>query len=367
MLHGQKSKQRLLTRYNAWMLVGTALRYAYAIGLHVGKEDPSTLALGDESLARTWWSLYSLEQTLSTITGRPSMTIDAVDPIPLPISATEEQVTIDREPDCQVYEGGSCFVPLHQGQFYTQSGPHLLVTEPGPMDSDNGCYFKATAELAVITRSILNSLYSAPRTGKSGWETQQNISRLGQLLDRWMLSLPKDVDFRLSVNDDTRFNRKRALIGFQAYSATILLTRPCIGAYEPSREEGSEPSFAERMENKCIEAAQMIVDLLPGEPSSHLVYKKGPWWCIIHHLMQAISVLLLTLSQARIRSQKVLVMVRYIEKAGLHLRALSDPTAQRGWSLIGSLMAPVMRRLDLSDVWQGSRVRRPLSIQQLVV
>jgi hypothetical protein len=64
-------------------------------------------------------------------------------------------------------------------------------------------------------------------------------------------------------------------------------------------------------------------------------------------------------------SQKVLVMVRYIGKAGLHLRALGGPMAQRGWSLIEKLMTPVMRRLDLSDVWQGSCVRRPLSIQQL--
>jgi hypothetical protein len=100
-----------------------------------------------------------------------------------------------------------------------------------------------------------------------------------------MLPLPKGVDFRVPVNDGTTSNRKRALIGFQAYSTTILLTRPCIGAHEPSREEGSEPSFAERMENKCIEAAQMIVDLLPAEPSGHLVYEKGPWWCIIVHLM----------------------------------------------------------------------------------
>jgi hypothetical protein len=105
MLPGQKSKQRLLIECSAWLLVGTALRYAWAIGLHVGKEDPSAPALGDESLARTWWSLYSLEQTLSTITGRPSMTIDAFDSIPLPISATEEQATINREPDCQVCEG----------------------------------------------------------------------------------------------------------------------------------------------------------------------------------------------------------------------------------------------------------------------
>ncbi|XPS72533.1 hypothetical protein M3J09_004695 [Ascochyta lentis] len=350
----------------AWTMIGAALRYAYGTGLHLCIEDPPTPAVGQDSLACTWWSLYTLEQTLSTITGRPSMTIDSVHSVPFPMSAMEEQTSTVTEPDYQACKGGMCLISPNQGWPYSNIGPVYVGTVARSMEADCGLYLKATAGLSTITRSILITLYSTTSAVKSAGETQQDMIRLGQRLDQWVLSLPQKLGLCGSIRGSIRLTRERVLISFHAYSARILLTRPCIRTCGTSREEGLEPSFAERMANSCIEAAQMIVDLLPDEPSSDFIYTMGPWWCVVHHLMQAVAVLLLGLSYACVRSQKGPMLIRCVRKVGLHLRASRNPVSQRGCDVIDKMTELLTRRwsLDVAEDWQPAR--RPLSIQELV-
>ena len=56
-----KSPGDSLTGFRAWIMVGTALRCAYGLGLYVREGIPFTFTMGQESLVRTWWSLYSHE------------------------------------------------------------------------------------------------------------------------------------------------------------------------------------------------------------------------------------------------------------------------------------------------------------------
>lgn len=45
-------------------------------------------------------------------------------------------------------------------------------------------------------------------------------------------------------------------------------------------------------------AAKSISDLLPDMVVLDIIwiYTNGPWWCIVHHLMQAITILTLSLT-----------------------------------------------------------------------
>jgi len=51
------------------------MRMGLALGMHVKNDDPTATVVKKEHLARMWWGIYSLEQVVSTIIGRPSIGI----------------------------------------------------------------------------------------------------------------------------------------------------------------------------------------------------------------------------------------------------------------------------------------------------
>jgi hypothetical protein len=52
-------------------MVGTAIRLAIALGMHLRNEDENTSPKKKETQIRMWWSLHSLESLLGALTGRP--------------------------------------------------------------------------------------------------------------------------------------------------------------------------------------------------------------------------------------------------------------------------------------------------------
>jgi hypothetical protein len=167
---------------------------------------------------------------------------------------------------------------------------------------------------------------------------------LGSHLDNWELSLPKEFNFRRSTNDTTQLSRERLRFGSQACSARILLTGPCLDALGEDWEQCIEASFARRMRNICFEAARMVVDFLPKTPSSGFIYDQGPWWCVAHHLMQAISVFLLGLSYSSIELRDTTMLLQCTRKVGQWLQAMHDPVAQRAWIVVEVLIEAVTNR-----------------------
>jgi hypothetical protein len=95
-----------------------------------------------------------------------------------------------------------------------------------------------------------------------------------------------------------------------------------------------------------------IVDFLPNETNPHFVYDQGPWWCMIHYLMQAVSVFLLSLSYHSSTSQDSILWIYYVRKVVRWLRAMQEPVAERAYSVALSLFETVAKSysLDLSDL-----------------
>ncbi|KAK7883596.1 hypothetical protein LTR67_011095 [Exophiala xenobiotica] len=73
--------------YNAraWTLLGSAIRHAVSLGLHLKVTDASMGPSEQSERAKIWYSLYTLEVLLAEITGRPkSITVtDATIPVDL--------------------------------------------------------------------------------------------------------------------------------------------------------------------------------------------------------------------------------------------------------------------------------------------
>lgn len=335
---------------SAWTIIGIALRFAYALGLHVRNEDPSATAAKRETLVRTWWSLYSLERTLSIITGRPSIIVDSCCSVPLPMPVAEEQISDQMEAAYRMSKGSSTsFV----------SNPHSWPNGPidpprtpvglGTAEANSGSYFKAAVQLSVITQSILTSLYTASTIIKSAAENQHEMAQLGQRLDQWVLSLPREFNFQEPITGASMtFSRERMLLAFRLCGARILLGRLCLNPRRQAWREGNEATFARRMGNSCIEAAKTIVDFLPDEPNPHFIYDQGPWWCVVHHMMQAVSVLLLGLSYPASTSQDSMLLIHYVKKVIRWLQVMQDPVAEKAYRVAINSFETVSRRYPVA-------------------
>lgn len=309
----------------------------------------STSVGSRESLVRTWWSLYSLERTLSIITGRPSVNCDSCCSVPMPMPmAIPEWLSNDAEPIvCHGQDSKAFFSTRSTTELSSDESldHHRTSTSVNTTGANSGSYFKATVQLATITQRILVSLYSVSTTMRSPEELQQNTHQLAKRLDQWVASLPTVFNYdeppSMSRQD---FVRERMLLGFQLCSARILLGRPSLTNLEQSWTNNHKPSFAGDMANSCIESAKGIIDFLPDNPQLDCWYDKGPWWCIVHHMMQAISILLLGLSHPTVRSHDTVSLMQYIKKALCWLQSMPDPVAQRAYRIAFDLFANVSKR-----------------------
>jgi hypothetical protein len=231
----------------------------------------------------------------------------------------------------------------------------LASAGPEVACANSGSYFKASAQLSSITQSILTSLYSASVVTRFTGRVQQDVAHLRTLLDEWVVALPAEFNFQApSPSPGSLFIRERMILGFQLCSARMLLTRPSLSRhYEPRREE-DRTSFTDCMATSCVEAAKMVIDFLPDVPDPFFIYNHGPWWCIVHRMMQAMSVSLLGLSSALSISLESQVLTVYVKKTMLWLRNMPGVVAERAYSVALKTSNGVFRRLSL-DVFETER------------
>ena len=353
---GVKPKGRLANSSRAWTLVGVALRSAYSLGLHVRNEDPSANASKRETLVQTWWSLYSLERILSIITGRPSIIVDSCCSVPLPMTIPGEESTAEAE---TTHGMRTVTAPLSDSPTLSASSniaanpPHMAIGSR-TTDANSGSYFRAVVQLSIISQNILTSLYSAGTMIRSPSEIQQDTSLLGQRLDQWSSSLPPEFRSHEGLREPhDMFVRERMLLRFQLCTARILLTRPCLNARRQPWKDAGDAGFSRRMADSCIEAAKTIVASLPDEYNPQ-VYEQCPWWCLVHHMMQAISVCLLGLSYPTSTSCEPTMMIRCIRKVIRWLQAMKGPVAERAHRVAITCFEDLARRydVDISDLWK---------------
>jgi hypothetical protein len=217
-------------------------------------------------------------------------------------------------------------------------------------EPNSGSYFKAVIMLSIIVQDISSLLYSAATIIRPSEEIQLQVIHLNQRLDQWTSLLPREFNFQISdMQSDTIFVQERKILGFQLCSARMLLTRPYLSGKRQLHQEHEEAGFSNSMGNICIQSAKAVVDLLPDILSARFIYDQGPWWCIVHYMMQAVAVLLLGLSHPFSMSYTKTTIVQCIGKIIQHLQFMQDSIAQRAFKVALELFDTVTRR-GLSDV-----------------
>ncbi|KAK7513248.1 fungal-specific transcription factor domain-containing protein [Phyllosticta citriasiana] len=273
----------------AWVMVGSACRHAVALGMHLRTEVPSIPTVQKEKRVCVWWSLHRLDHVLCEITGRPPAInhLFASVPVPTPLERDNVSPALDR----MSLDGRE----RKEGR-HPKDGMHIKDSEMD--DVQMTICFRHHVLLGLIAQKAIVKLYSAATVTESWEAARDSIVALSKEIDQWYSNLPPKYQFYHNSTPATL--RERTLLGFSFYSTKILLNRPCLCRIDVRMKNIGEHSKVvnDERSRECVRAARSMADLLPdgAEPDVLWLYCNGPWWCIVHHLMQAITVFMLELA-----------------------------------------------------------------------
>ncbi|EWZ46232.1 fungal-specific transcription factor domain-containing protein [Fusarium oxysporum Fo47] len=217
-------------RHSACTLVGSAMRLATVMGLHLNIGDTY---LADPELRehriRVWWSVYILDRLLSSKIG-------------LPLLISDEDISVD-----------------------LPSNSPALTSE----DFGDHSHFLAIVRLAKIAGNISRSLYV--RTPQRGTFLQR-VARIREELDHWKGELPDQVKADFSRTDETEDHSQSAISRLKVSfnQLFILATRPAllfcfrrqVDEAAAASRENPLPDAAREAAEACVSAARQSCQLL---------------------------------------------------------------------------------------------------------
>lgn len=235
----------MLISYRAWNMTGTAMRAAIGLGLHTHSQT-STLEPHRRQLAiQTLWTLYNLDNFISSITGRPNMLRieDITTALPSEISGQQ---------------------------------PPKDIVQPSP-------FLDMQVRMATITQRVLTKLYTEQREARSWSRIHTIIPTLLGELDAWAQEAM--LDSLELVNSMVDHEVQQTTMKKQYCRIKILITRPALRRIELCFHHGTEDFTAFDLETAeaCIMTAHDVAALFPQEINLRIMYETGPWWHIAHN------------------------------------------------------------------------------------
>ncbi|CAI7622992.1 unnamed protein product [Penicillium pancosmium] len=335
----------------AWRISALAVRSAINLGINMKNTSLSTPDTFKESRYRVWWCLYTLEHTLGIMTGRATCILDRTFTTPLPIPFEENQW---QKPEVVGILNNARLRDDRINKVMTSARVRYLPLNPtgskeathNSLSHDNswvkslspsfGLVYLYYCDLTIITQEIVNKVYFLDRV-MVPWEHIKNrIVELRSRIDQWYKSLPSTLDFKTKSNDDSDQLRCQLALAFHFYSARIMLGRACPHRSETQRRSLAGGSFSDEMAALSLESAMEMLALISDEPSPIQLYEISPWWCLLHYLMQAATVLLLELSFGSVHMpERKQNLIELTKKSVRWLYAMSEHSvaSQRAWQL----------------------------------
>ncbi|OQD84555.1 hypothetical protein PENANT_c012G01330 [Penicillium antarcticum] len=337
----------------AWRMCGIAVRSAQAMGIQLRDESPSTSNLSKEARYRLWWGLYLLNNLVSGITGRPfgMQRADCATPLPVPYREEEfgeehvMQLLTNSEsrrilmsslhfqlPRKDMLDSPIAQTPIHVASREEGRNEQARATAAQYLSMKASLYFTYSVDLAAIMEEAIGTLFSQIAAPRSWLQIELATSALNESAERWLSRLPVSYQFTGSG-----VNRPDVLqhtsLAFQFYSTRLVITQPCLHRVVYGAPEDGPPStLCSSMAATCIQVAGQILDLLPSDPDVAWLYECSPWWCMLHYIMQSVTVLMMNLvvrpKEGTAESANIGAMIR---KAILWLSnmATKDPAAMR--------------------------------------
>ncbi|RVX70003.1 hypothetical protein B0A52_06174 [Exophiala mesophila] len=368
----------------AWIINGSAIRAACAIGMNIRNDSPELKDSLKEIRYRVWWAIYTLEHRLCGMTGRVNCILDdhCTTPLPVPVEEelfeTEEAKALlskerqqgDRAPGSNSNTPSvSASTPSTESRSRSQtkvdSRSPSATNRVGDLDwakdvpPNPALYFLHLVQLARLTQNIFHRLYN-PNSVRGTWsQTQEKIKELDVQLESWYQKLPPAYAFRRKQRDRTAYEYRLGL-GFFFYGTKMTVHRPCLCRLDRKIPNQSQKSleFNRNSALACVEAAIETLNMIPDEPNAIGLMRIGPWWDILQRLVQASSVLMLELSfRVNHMPEAADIVLESGKKVVRWLHALGDEnvSAARAWKLCAPLFQVAARKIgrDVSDLPQN--------------
>ena len=372
--------------FRAWKLAGSAVRGSLALGLHLRNVGACTSDTSKEIRYRVWWSLYTVEHLLTVMTGRPSCIVDSSCTTPFPVPFDETEFQKDEVARLISTAGRSTSSSLDRLPF-SGSAASLDSTADSdnndtPVESDGkmtrveylkslppcmSLYFLQLTSLTTISKRMTVKLYS-PEALQAPWaSTEFTIQSLMLDIDSWFMNLPSAYDFTSTQTSQCPLGQRMGL-AFLFYSTKIGITRPCLCRLDPSPAEGDKThEFCSKTAAECVESACHMLTLFPDTPDAALLHRISPWWCTLHYLMQAATVLLLELAfRAQHVPEKAIMVSKAAKKVLDWLSTLSktNMAAERAHKLCDGFLRRLAPHVGI-DVNDFSESDEPSSASLL--
>lgn len=371
----------------AWNVIGTAVRWATSLGINMRNESTELRDPLKEIRYRVWWALYSLEHRLCCMTGRVNCILDdhCTTPLPAPLEEAafeseegakmlnKENQQGTRNPSVNSHTNsngrGSNTSSASRSRSQTKA-PQTDSRSPSSVQPNTdllwakdvppnmSLYFLHNVQLTRLTQRIFHQLYN-PASIEGTWsDVQALIGELDEQLENWYRALPAILDFRRHQRDRD-FYECRLSLGFFYNSTKIMIHRPCLCRLDRKIPHQSDKSLAfnRNSATTCVESARETLRLVPDEPNAIGLVKVGPWWSILHWLVQATTVLMLELSfRAHHMPEEAGSILEAAKKGVRWLHALGEEnvSARRAWSLCDSMLREAAAKIgrDVNDLPQ---------------
>lgn len=322
-----------------------AIRFGFALGLHIRNEDRTATAVKKELLSRTWWGIYNLECLLSSLTGRPSVGIEIHCSVYLPLPIPCDEIDEDRIKALF----GNDPRPSHTEELLTSESasntssgvPDFEKIRRGP--ANDGTYLKCIVRLGQIQQKILTSLYSQSVISESWKDVQDTILGLNGEIELWAASIPPGLSFLNSGKEKPMAYEQNILL-LHYRSTTILVNRPCLCRLDrriPNQTQSSS-EFNQKMALSCVNSAKEITAGLPDDmvAESIRIYQLVPWWSVVHYIMQSIAILMLEISYDAVLGSERAGTIASMKKLVRWLRILRENNgmARRAYTIVLELL-----------------------------
>ncbi|EFQ87008.1 hypothetical protein PTT_17628 [Pyrenophora teres f. teres 0-1] len=212
--------ETLCSRVSSYLYMGASVQMAYSLGLHRDQTAEGASAMDREQNRRIWWSLFMLDQDISSRGGSPTV-----------IDERFTKVTTLMPSEQILYPG------LHTPLAWTTTA----------------------VSLCRLKREIIQSVYMERSANSISFST---VSNSLLLLQKWYRQVPAHLKY--DVPSPPTHKRAVAIIHLQYWSTTILLTRPFL-LYLVIKYSTLAPNkkiWFERMGKTCIDAAQKSAAIL---------------------------------------------------------------------------------------------------------
>ena len=272
----------------AYLHIGTAVRIAFSLGMHVDKFPISCGRVQREHARRLWWTLYNLDSAMALANGRPSYEVQSRTALP------------------------------SENLFNQSSQP-------------NG-YLGVAKQLTGLLKTISQVLYIEPSSSAEHLLSPKVAAILSDL-QTWAKNMP------LHLRDTTKVapshKRAIALLHVRYQHAIILATRPFLLASVLCRERLrplQKQQCYERLSSICLEAAQSSLDVLKMMGEEELLSSLMPGE--FNFLLELVQVFLIADSKNRathhyvVRVKACVAILRVLPNHGWTRKARPEVMSQ---------------------------------------